>query len=55
VVKALSWALRALVQWDRAGVQRFLHQYGEKLTARVRREVGTKLRTGRKHSRAWSG
>lgn len=49
VVKALSWALRALVQWDRAGVQRFLHDYAEKLAARVKREVGTKLLTGRKH------
>jgi 3-methyladenine DNA glycosylase AlkD len=49
VVKALSWALRALAQWDRAGVQRFLRTHEGKLASRVRREVGTKLRTGRKN------
>jgi 3-methyladenine DNA glycosylase AlkD len=49
VVKALSWALRALVQWDRDGVQRFLRDHAQKLAARIRREVGAKLRTGRKN------
>jgi 3-methyladenine DNA glycosylase AlkD len=48
VVKALSWALRALVQWDRAAVRQFLRDHGSELAARVRREVVTKLRTGRK-------
>jgi 3-methyladenine DNA glycosylase AlkD len=49
VVKALSWALRALVEWDRGAVARFLRQHDALLAARVKREVGTKLRTGRKH------
>jgi 3-methyladenine DNA glycosylase AlkD len=48
VVKALSWALRALVEWDRPAVAGFLREHDAMLTARVKREVGTKLRTGRK-------
>jgi hypothetical protein len=50
VVKALSWALRALVARDREAVQRFLNQHGERAAALVRREVGCKLATGRKVS-----
>jgi 3-methyladenine DNA glycosylase AlkD len=46
VVKALSWALRALVEWDPEGVRRFVRD--SDVAARVRREVTRKLETGRK-------
>lgn len=49
VVKALSWALRSLVEWDRSAVSAFLAVHQGTLAGRVRREVGTKLRTGRKN------
>lgn len=49
VVKALSWALRSLVAWDRDAVVGFLETHGEHLASRVKREVNTKLRTGRKN------
>jgi hypothetical protein len=49
VVKALSWALRALAPWDPAAVGDFLEANDARLAARVRREVRTKLATGRKH------
>jgi 3-methyladenine DNA glycosylase AlkD len=49
VVKALSWALRALAPWDPAAVRDFLDGHDAHLAARVRREVRTKLDTGRKH------
>jgi 3-methyladenine DNA glycosylase AlkD len=49
VVKALSWALRELVFWDAAAVRSFLTAQGDVLAARVRREVGNKLDTGRKN------
>jgi 3-methyladenine DNA glycosylase AlkD len=48
VVKALSWALRELV-WDPEAVRRFLDDHDGVLAARVRREVRSKLETGRKH------
>jgi 3-methyladenine DNA glycosylase AlkD len=48
VVKALSWALRELVVWDPEAVRRFLDTHHEVLAARVRREVRSKLETGRK-------
>ncbi|MFC3079867.1 DNA alkylation repair protein [Phenylobacterium terrae] len=48
VEKALSWALRALAMRDRAAVEAFLDAHAESLAARVRREVGNKLRTGLK-------
>jgi hypothetical protein len=51
VVKALSWALRALVHWDRAAVRQFVQDHGTELAARVKREVLTKLRTGLKNPR----
>jgi 3-methyladenine DNA glycosylase AlkD len=50
VVKALSWALRELVVWDPEAVRRFLDTHQEVLAARVRREVRSKLETGRKHA-----
>lgn len=48
VIKALSWALRELVVWDRAVVHGFLDKHHDALSSRVRREVATKLETGRK-------
>jgi 3-methyladenine DNA glycosylase AlkD len=48
VVKALSWALRELVARDREAVRGFLADHDARLAARVRREVATKLDTGRK-------
>ena len=53
VVKAMSWALRALVPWDRTAVVEFLVTHESRLAARVKRETRTKLRTGRKN--AWRG
>jgi 3-methyladenine DNA glycosylase AlkD len=49
VVKALSWALRELTVWDPEAVRRFLDDHHTVLAARVRREVRSKLETGRKH------
>lgn len=51
VVKALSWALRALVTWDAEAVRSFLEEHDRRLAARVRREVTNKLQTGRKNPR----
>ena len=49
VVKAVSWALRSLVEWDPVAVAQFLETHRAILAARIRREVGNKLRTGRKN------
>jgi len=49
VVKALSWALRELVAHDAQAVRRFLEEYAPVLAARVKYEVGNKLRTGLKN------
>ena len=51
VVKALSWALRAALQHDRSAVEAFLLEYDHCLASRIKREVGTKLNTGRKNPR----
>lgn len=51
VAKALSWALRALTQVDRAAVEIFLSEHGDAVPALVRREVRNKLETGRKNRR----
>jgi 3-methyladenine DNA glycosylase AlkD len=51
VVKALSWALRALSKHDPESARRFLDDYRDRLAARVLREVGNKLDTGRKNPR----
>jgi 3-methyladenine DNA glycosylase AlkD len=48
VVKALSWALRELAKRDPENVRDFLSTHRERLAARVLREVGNKLETGRK-------
>ena len=51
VVKALSWALRVVLPYDREAVADFLVEYDHCLAGRVKREVTTKLRTGRKNPR----
>jgi 3-methyladenine DNA glycosylase AlkD len=51
VVKALSWALRELVIWDRAAVHQFLTDHNSRLAARARREVTNKLEVGLKDRR----
>ena len=52
VVKALSWALRALAMRKPAAVRAFLADHEGDLAARVKREVSNKLRTGLKNPRA---
>jgi 3-methyladenine DNA glycosylase AlkD len=49
IVKALSWALRSLVNWDRNGVELFIEKHNSVLHKRVIREVGNKLKTGYKY------
>jgi len=49
VAKGLSWALRTLVAVDRRGVEAFLDRYEADLSSLVKREVRTKLKTGRKN------
>jgi len=49
VVKALSWALRSLIRWNRRAVQEFLAEHDDVLAARVKREVRNKLETGLKN------
>ncbi len=51
VVKALSWSLRELAKRDPGAVAAFLRDEGDRLAARVRREVTLKLTTGRKQPR----
>jgi 3-methyladenine DNA glycosylase AlkD len=51
VVKALSWALRALVVHDPEAVEAFLAEHEDVLAARVKREVRNKLTTGLKNPR----
>ena len=51
VVKALSWALRELVYFDPLAVEGFLRENEQVLAGRVKREVGSKLRTGLKNPR----
>jgi 3-methyladenine DNA glycosylase AlkD len=51
VVKGLSWALRMLVYFDPPAVEGFLKEYDNVLAGRVKREVGSKLRTGLKNPR----
>ena len=49
IVKALSWALRELSKSRRDDVSRFMKKYEDKLAARVKKEVSTKLATGKKN------
>ena len=48
IVKALSWALRALVARDPEAVRQFIEENDVRLPRLVRREVRQKLATGRK-------
>jgi hypothetical protein len=52
IVKAVSWALRMLAPWEPATVRDFMERHGDRLAARVRREVRNKLETGLKNPRA---
>lgn len=47
--KALSWALRSLVRWDRNAVYAFLSEKQERLSKQVLREVSHKLEHGTKN------
>ena len=49
VVKALSWALREVLPHDEPAVQAFLTRHDAVLQRRIVREIGNKLRTGRKN------
>jgi 3-methyladenine DNA glycosylase AlkD len=49
VAKALSWALRTLIPVDREAVVSFLQAHDHELPALVKREVRTKLATGKKN------
>jgi len=49
IVKAMSWALRELSKSDSQAVIEFMEKNQDKLHSKVRREVGTKLRTGKKN------
>ncbi|MHC4839991.1 MAG: DNA alkylation repair protein [Planctomycetota bacterium] len=51
VHKALSWALRQLIEWDRVAVKRFLKKHDATLPALVKREVTRKLETGLKNKK----
>ena len=51
VVKALSWALRELAKHDPEAVRAFVAEHEASLAPRVKREVATKLRIGRKNPR----
>jgi 3-methyladenine DNA glycosylase AlkD len=49
IVKALSWALRELSKSDKPAVEEFMEKYDSHFAGLVRREVCTKLQTGRKN------
>ena len=49
IEKALSWSLRELSKSNKMAVEEFMEKYNSKLAGRVRREVYTKLETGRKN------
>jgi 3-methyladenine DNA glycosylase AlkD len=55
VVKAMSWALRALVVHDPDAVWAFLREYDDRLGARAKREVRNKLTTGLKNPKRKTG
>jgi 3-methyladenine DNA glycosylase AlkD len=49
IVKALSWALRELSKSDKPAVERFMEKYDLLIAPLARREIYTKLETGRKN------
>lgn len=52
LIKALSWALRTIGEWDPVAVQEFVAAHDAVLAAQVKREVHTKLATGMKSGRS---
>jgi 3-methyladenine DNA glycosylase AlkD len=48
VVKAVSWALRALTVWDAEAVREFVRVHDDVIAASIQREVRNKLLTGLK-------
>ena len=51
VVKGMSWALRDLLKRDREAVEDYLREHETELSSLVKREVRSKLNTGRKNPR----
>ena len=49
IVKALSWALRELSKSDKPAVEEFMEKYDTQIAGLARREIYTKLETGRKN------
>lgn len=49
VIKAMSWALRELSKSDRQAVEAFMQEHADRIHSRVKREVATKLLTGKKN------
>lgn len=49
IVKALSWALRELSKSNKQAVESFMEKYDSKIAPLARREIYTKLETGRKN------
>ncbi|MEM7417491.1 MAG: DNA alkylation repair protein [Gemmatimonadota bacterium] len=49
VEKAMSWALRSLIHWDRTAVEAFVRDHDDGLGRRVVREVRNKLESGLKN------
>jgi 3-methyladenine DNA glycosylase AlkD len=49
IVKALSWALRELSKSDKPAVKRFMEKYESEIAPLAKREIYTKLETGRKN------
>lgn len=54
VVKAMSWALRELSKSDKQAVEQFMELHKDNIHSRVKREVGTKLLTGKKNVRQYA-
>lgn len=52
LTRALSWAVRELILWDRDAVEAFLLEHEAVLPALVKREVRTQLRTGTKSGKS---
>ncbi|OYU94717.1 MAG: hypothetical protein CFE21_13580 [Bacteroidetes bacterium B1(2017)] len=49
IVKALSWALRELLEHDKDSVEKFLVKHEHVIHARVKRELKNKISTGKKN------
>jgi len=52
IIKAMSWALRELSKSDKQAVVKFLEEFDSHLHSKVKREVKTKLSTGKKNGLA---